>query len=329
MSMNGAASDGSDSGVYGVRAEDSEGAASATGTRRRWPLRFLAVALIAVSLVAGGILLGWRADGWVSARQPAPGDDERIVYVPEVAAFDGEAIPDLRGTTKTEAMTALGDLGFDTSVVEVEESPWAGSSGMVIGQDPAPGERVEGSLVITVSSEARVPKVEGMDRTEATEAIRALGGEAVIVEVFDAESDPHTVIGVDPAAGEPLPATVTLRTVDPGSSVFLADLMALESSCSSEDTRLNGTDQPRSLLCSTSEEGEISEWDLGRKVSRIEMTVGVPDDSQETEGAVTVVVLADGEEVARASAAFGEEAALSANVEGSLRLRVVTLATEQ
>lgn len=173
-----------------------------------------------------------------------------------------------------------------------------------------------------------MPDVLGTDRKEALTIIRSLGTEVIFIEKFIANEVPGTVLGTDPAAGEPLGDSVNLTVAPAGSSFYLNTFSPISGSCSGGSFRLNGKEFPQSLACNSSEKGKLHEWDLQRKVDGIEFTLGISDEIKDTGGSVTVEATVDGEVVAEATATFGEPVEMFIPTTDALRLSLRISATK-
>ncbi|MDO5747093.1 MAG: PASTA domain-containing protein [Actinomycetaceae bacterium] len=291
---------------------------------RKWKrFRLVGYILLLVVALGGGTIGGWFINDALHIYAQSTQPDTKIVQVPISDVASGTQMPDLRGMTKDDALTALHDLGFATRHITVEDKQWAGESGLVVSQSPAPGTDDLSDMKLSVSVPAKVPDVIGKKKTDALTAVREIGAEAIIEEVFDSQAKTGTVLEILPKAGEILPGEVTLKIAASGASVYMSEVSTVSGSCGSGEVRLGGKPFPNSLHCSTSEEGYTIEWDLQKKVSGISATVGIADDERDTGGSVTVTVYADDKQVASTSASFGKSADLKASTEGALRLKIL------
>ena len=127
---------------------------------------------------------------------------------------DRVQVPEVVGAPQSDAEIALKRKGFDTDITLREsEKP----KGIVIGQDPSPGARLEkGETVqLTVSAgpgTARIPDLRTRGRLEARKTLADLGFEIEEERVFDDEVGENRVVDTRPPPGSELEKgeTVTL-----------------------------------------------------------------------------------------------------------------------
>lgn len=289
----------------------------------RWPWILRASYLLLTIAVGGaGVICGWFAHARLTTPEVQP-PDTKVIRVPAVDSAAGQRMPDVRGMSKDDALTALFDLGFDTSQVAVEKLAWAGDENIVIEQSPAPGVSDISDLKVRISARATVPEVIGKSDSDAVEAIRTLGGEVNVKEVFDPNKTPGTVLAVQPKTGEVLPDTVTLEVAQAGGSVYLAELDMVEGWGSrATDSQISGKSFTSALSLDSDDEGEVYEWNLQKRAQLIQGYFGMADDERINEGSVTIVFYGDGKELAKTTAKFGELKELSFPVKDVLRLSV-------
>lgn len=298
--------------------------------RRRSSVVAIAAACL-LAAFAGGAVTGWTAQAEVQSRRVSA--EPRVVEVPvnSQADVDGVLMPDVRGMPLDDARQVIGDAGIAVEALTVDEQPAAGPPGTVVAQTPAFDTADPAAVVLTVSTVAVVPAVEGRPGDEVTDEIALLGAEVETVRQYVPGVPAGTAVGVAPAPGQPLPSAVTLTVAEAGGSAFLTSLRAVDGGCSSGPRDINGTTFENTLSCSTGgigQGGQESAWVVGRHVDVLEASVGVPDDA-EPGTTVLVEVLADGAVVTTARASYGTSTPLSARVTGALRLgvRVTLLAT--
>jgi serine/threonine-protein kinase len=134
-------------------------------------------------------------------------------------------VPGLVGQTEVEAGRRLQQAGLGVSVRE-DRNPDA-QNGIVRGQDPPPGTRVEPGARVTITvgrpqaapkpkpktpeRGSPVPNVEGMDRNEASRTLQSAGFK-VTVEEEGAPDRKGQVVNQIPGAGD---------TVEPGATVTI------------------------------------------------------------------------------------------------------------
>jgi serine/threonine-protein kinase len=126
-----------------------------------------------------------------------------------VSAGKGEVrVPDVAGETLDDAQSRLRDAGFDYRVLS--ETSDSVDGGRVIRTDPAGGTSAEkgAEIKLYVSSgkeQVEIPAVAGQDPVEAANALGARGLVAKRVNQPSDTVEEGTVIGTDPAAGQPVP----------------------------------------------------------------------------------------------------------------------------
>lgn len=135
--------------------------------------------------------------------------DVRRNDAPEDAASREIVLPDLKGLTGKEAVKELEGLTLTARTV--------GSGQTVTGQIPAAGQTVPGGSQVLVylgelpeQETVPVPELTGMNRSEAEEALAALG--LYLLAVGNNESEPQvTAVSQEPAAGTQAASGSTVR----------------------------------------------------------------------------------------------------------------------
>ena len=128
-------------------------------------------------------------------------------------------LPDLRTKTATEAQQILVELGLRYSATEQETTDY--NPGVIITQNPAPGDVAQGSTVsVTVAkapSTVIVPNVVGKTTADATTTLTNLGLKVTQTNAASSTVPAGTVISQNPTQGAswPIGATVTI-TVSTG-----------------------------------------------------------------------------------------------------------------
>lgn len=128
-------------------------------------------------------------------------------------------LPDLRTKTATEAQQILVELGLRYSATEQETTEY--NPGVIITQNPAPGDVAQGSTVsVTVAkppSTVTVPNVVGKTAADATTALTNLSLKVTQTNASSSTVPAGTVISQNPTQGAswPIGATVTI-TVSTG-----------------------------------------------------------------------------------------------------------------
>jgi hypothetical protein len=282
----------------------------------------------AVTLLAGGIVLGWWAHGrWRS------GDTtvvvERPVQILRERAVATGTMPDVVGLTRAAALQALGDAGADLSRVSIAERAYAGDPGVVISQAPDPTSALSAAPKITLSAPGTMPQIVGVPVDRARTTLSALGASVVVEMRYEAGASENTVLDVSPAPGHPLTAHARIAAAEPASSVFLDQLSAIDSSCSSDTAYVGGVERARALVCTPGEGAPAAmEYVLNREVTRFEAVVGIADRSA-SDTPVTFRVLVDGRSRFLATLPFGTAKRVSVPVAGALRVRIEAAVAKQ
>ena len=292
--------------------------------RRGWVQRLRAVALGAtvLALLAGGVVAGWFARDRFGEHTSLVTVQRPLTIVRERSTAAG-TIPNVLGLSRDGARQVLGDAGFDLAQVSVKTQPYAGEPGVVIGQDPAPGETSSAVTTLTVAEPGTTPKLNGLVLDDARRRLSALGATVTIRSRYDAGATVGSVLQTDPAAGQPLANRVELVVAEPPSSVFLSDLSAVNSSCNSDSVYVGGVERTHSLVCQPGEgsPSEIS-YVLNRRVDELKALVGIADRSG-TDTPVVFQMFVDGRLIGRYPVTFGKTVQVAVPVSGALRLRIV------
>lgn len=295
--------------------------------RRRRAALVVAVLVALVAAVGGGVVLGWTALSELEVRKDSVVPEVVHVAVPEYSTQDGVPMPDVRGLDEAAAREVLADAGLRLEIVETTTREAAGAPGTVISQTPVFGTIDPESVQLVLSTQTVVPDAVGSAADGVIAELGILGAEVEVQRSYAPDASPGNVLAIEPAAGEPLPAKVTLTVAEAPASVFLATLDSVDGRCYSSELTLNGRQFDNALECSGDVEGSETSWLINRVVDRFQATVAIPDTSDPADRA-RVEVFADGERVAAVDATYGQTADLSADVSDALRLTVrVTLTT--
>jgi len=152
------------------------------------------------------------------------------------AGTDATEMPDVVGRSEADALLRLGDAGFESDQIVVEErASDEVLEGFVIATIPEAGNQVASTSTITVivSSGAQpveIPDVVGMDLTTATAVLQAAGLEVEqgdVIEVPFGDENDGKVTEQDPAAGTEaeLGDIITVRVGASGDPVDVPDLI--------------------------------------------------------------------------------------------------------
>ncbi|MCY7363735.1 MAG: Stk1 family PASTA domain-containing Ser/Thr kinase [Frankiaceae bacterium] len=117
--------------------------------------------------------------------------------------------PTATGLAEAAAVEQLLAAGFEVTVDPDPQFSETVAAGLVLSQDPGPGERVrrggEITLVLSQGPDRRaVPEVAGQQQQEAVDALEGVGLEAGEITQAFSDQPVGTVLSSDPAAGEQL-----------------------------------------------------------------------------------------------------------------------------
>ena len=140
-----------------------------------------------------------------------------------------------------------------------------------------------------------------------------------------------TVLSTDPAAGEKVSDTVTLTVVGSVKTVYLTELNSSSSSFSDGAVDMNGTtyDHGMSVSFSYYNSSQTGEWNLGRYFNTLSGTIGITDDSSQSDATFTVDFYVDQELIQSETLASGEFKDVSFDVQDGLRLKIVITRTDK
>ena len=288
-------------------------------TRR---FQLLSRLLLALALIGAGILVGWFV---ASDRSLVESDLDRAV--PEQAVEDESdgvsvSMPDLRGLTTSQAEQVLADAGVPASRVEVVDQPAAGTSGVVIGQQPIYGQAVTGTVTITGSTAAKVPAIQGRSAQAVLDELDEFGAEVRSVSVYVPGAKVGSVVRIKPAPGTLLPVAVTVTIAAEPGEVALSEIESEEGGCSTEDDQMNGTEYIGLISCSAYDEPEASVWLINRAAQRLTARIGIPDSSGTGSDRARLVIRGDGRVLGSFDVSYGRTQDIDVNVSGVLRLSV-------
>lgn len=187
------------------------------GGKARKPPRLLLIAL--------GVLLGGWTTGYLFATQV-------IFPAPEILDAEYMAVPDLRGSTLSDAQNLLVGGGFSLVTVDSIHHPEV-PAGLVLGQGPLPGQLAISPapvrLTVSLGPERRlVPDVEGLPADRALVMLQA-SGFTVLLDSIEAEVPVGMVVSTSPRAGaeRTIPSEVQLTVSLGPPFVEMPDLLGM------------------------------------------------------------------------------------------------------
>jgi serine/threonine-protein kinase len=188
-----------------------------------------------------------------------------ILFVLGVAAFIGirtlggkantVTTPTLLNRTQDEAEQILARNDLRLGAVRTEASETV-PKGLVMSQNPAPGDPVEvnGTVDITVSSgkpEVAIPEVIGMQVDEARALLESKGFEVTDREDPEADEPEGTVVEVEPEEGERVPAGSEVVLIYSSGLIEVPDVIGEDQSDAERELRREGF-RPRPIFRTTS-----------------------------------------------------------------------------
>ena len=295
----GVAVDRSAPGGSGAGAKSDEGKGKRKGKKKRSRAPLVALVLIlAVALVAAGVVIGAR---YLPRNHPVAEGS------PAGPAPTSEAPP-------SETPSASADASARTSATATASASSTATTTM--------------------------PDLVGLTTDQAKAKLPG----NVKVDVVKANA-PHgekegTVLSTDPAAGEKISDTVTLTVAGSATSsstsgstktVYLADIKATRS-ISTSVFDLNGKSYIHGFTAYSPYSNSSAwqtEWNLGKHFNTVSGTIGITDNSKDSNATFTVEFYLDQEVVQTETIAFGEFKDISLNVQDKLRLTIVVTRTDK
>jgi serine/threonine-protein kinase len=140
----------------------------------------------------------------------------RMLFPPLPAPENGIVVPDLGGTHVSQVNKTLSPLGLRLASGEVRVAHPSQPPGIVVAQDPLPGQQLRAGGVVRVAVSGGLPRVQvpdvvGFDVERATAVLLQLGLSADQV-AQESERPIGTVLSIRPEPGQrqPVPARVLL-----------------------------------------------------------------------------------------------------------------------
>ena len=286
-------------------------------------LRIASIVCLLAGLLGAGFLIGWAAGSDQDLVETAPGQQVDESAVPDRS---GEIeMPDVRGLAMADARQVITDAGVPASSITTEDAPAAGEPGIVIAQDPVYGEAVGGQVVLTGSTVARVPKIDGREATDVLDDLEELGAQVQTVSRYEPDAVVGSVVSIEPAPGQPLTDASTVVKVviaaAPG-EVSLADLAIQDGYCGVDEDSMNGHHYAELVTCEADRSyPETAVWIIDRAATLLTGTIGVPD-SAEPRTSMHVEILGDRTVLATYDVDYGSTQKISVDLTGVLRLSV-------
>ncbi|TFD87765.1 NPCBM/NEW2 domain-containing protein [Cryobacterium serini] len=298
--------------------------------KARWWMAVAAASILALMLAsgAGGIFAGWAvANHLVVAEITRTSPEVITVALPEYQPGDVAIMPDVRGLATDRALQAIVDAGVPAELIEVATRPAAGVIGVIVQQTPVFGAENPTSVTILESTPAVVPALADRSAAEIIDELQGMGARVEQTRQYVPGAVIGMVTSVIPAPGSALPESVAIIIADSASRIPLDDVEMSEGSPNTSTRSVGGQDYDTVLALSSSTDTETFNWSLDGYAAEITGALGLDDDSS-SDDPVTVVVLADGAEIARYTVVKGPSVAYSWLVAGVTDLTVQVTNTE-
>lgn len=276
-------------------------------------------ALLVLGVFGTGFGLGWTA-----SRLAGPGDLPDTTVQVVAAPTEGTGmvtVPDVRGLPVADAQQALADAGLAPSAVTVTDAPAALPVGTILKQDPIGGTIGATAVTLYASVPGAVPDVVGTRAQDAVQTLRDLGTTVRQISRYTPGTPEGTVLAVEPAAGQPLPAEVVLTVSGPADSVFLAQVERTSGSCGTGSAAANGADFDHSVVCDPGRSPATTVYLIDRQVTRLQGVVGL-DDTGDPQATIAVRVTIDGTVLLDQTVSYGTATPFDLDVSGGLRLEI-------
>jgi hypothetical protein len=256
--------------------------------------RGIGAILVTIGLLVVGMTGGWWAKGrWGEKAEPPPIVVDRPVVEPRPAA-SASGMPNIIGLPSDRAQQVLFDAGISVDRIRRTAVAAAGPEGLVVTQDPKPGADVDGRVTVGLSTAATMPDLVGRSVEDAQRALERLGADVAITARYDPNVDEDVVSASAPAAGEALTVNVELTVGAAPSGAFLAELESVDGGCDIDDeASIDTKSLPSSIVCSADTEPRTVRFVLGRRVDRLDATLG-QDNRNDLGYDVRFVIRADG-----------------------------------
>jgi hypothetical protein len=291
------------------------GAKAPSGRRTKLVLAGAAAVVLLLAGAAGALALsGGGGDG-----DGGSGDASAAAETTTTEGTPVLEIPDVVGSDLSDARSELRDAGFD---VEVEYEDSAEEPGVVLAQDPPPGETEEPTVTLTVArTPEEIPDVVGQQLATAQNTLEELGITVTVRDSLDETIPDGQVIAQNPAAGSPFTDEVTIRVARQPVVSYLSEFDQVEGGASAGTAEISGESYTRSLFVTTYDVGDTDTvgFDLSRSYQVFRATAGWTDDAP-AQSVGRVEVLGDGRVLFTQDIAFGEAVPIEVDVTGVLRL---------
>lgn len=254
-------------------------------------------------------------------------------------------IPNVLDLTAEQARTALVEAGVDPDSIRIGSVAAAGEAGLLIDQDPSPGEVLGDSVILYVSEQVATPDLVGSTEQHAIKTLDAFGALTTVDTRYVHGAEAGLIVETVPAAGELLSQEVTVILAEEPSSVFLSQLITFDSypwakrekSASGFDSpggyrwdsgcyygkiQISGTEYNNSQICVPfADDVAFQEYVFNREVSLLVGTLGL-DDFTDNSQALTFTIYIDDQDPISWTVSYGEAVPFEIDLSGALRIRL-------
>ncbi|MGP5124187.1 PASTA domain-containing protein [Glutamicibacter ardleyensis] len=278
---------------------------------------------------ACGLFAGWTLRGAMNPTTPVA---ETEVTEGTEGSLLGEEIypmPDVRGLDEKTARQAIADAGFGQELITLEERESVLDAGVVVAQTPIAGTQKVDEIVLSLPKAANMPELKGKTLEAAVGALEVFGTQPKITRKYDAKIAPGNIISTNPKPGEKLDAEPELIVAAMTQSKPL-DVLESTGDCSNiSDGSVNGTNIAFGISCSVGEDPTESTWVLGRKLAKLDGTLGILDTAERNTSARVVLEL-DGKKIVDKKLSYGQSVTVDVDIVDALRLelKVTNLASK-
>lgn len=252
--------------------------------------------LASLALLAGSIWKATRPDPRPAAAVAALAEAEPAQPIEREDPIDvGKQtidLPDVRGSTKDEALAVLTEAGIAAEKIKAETIDWAGTAGKVVKQDPPPGTDNPDAVTIEIAAAVGAPEVRGKTEQEAINSLEALGSVAEVTRKYVPGGTIGTVVEQSPDPNAPLTEASEVTVAAEGVPVPIPNLSPTTNDCYTESVSIAGTSYDSGLSCSTGSTITTFDANLGGEFGEFSTVLGLPDGTQA--GTTLTVTISDG-----------------------------------
>lgn len=202
-----------------------------------------------------------------------------------------------------------------------DDSSTTAATGQSTPSDTTQPPTTQATTEPTVEAVVAMPDLVSKALSQTRPCCAAPGTTVETTETLDETAVDGTILTQTPAPGtQPIPAVVQVTVARQSVTSYLKDLEAIESSMSADSTEVDGQVFPHALIGSLYSD-RSARHALGRDYRRFVATVGLADDSPDSNAKATFEVFADGRKIFDETVGYGATAEIDLDVTGVLRLQ--------